>query len=745
MKKSRFLIFIVGFAVTAVTASAGLSVGLSGGAGYADWVGVWGIAWEVAPVVYWNTQSGIFGIGLKVPYGNANLKKPDPTLARFSHLAGIVSARFYPSSFFFLEAGGGYGRVHLKELRDIHWLEHLPPPNIPSPVIEGGLGFRLSPKRSNLTFEIGLKTHMFFDFRYRNVSLELGVAYDLEGKPRDTTLVADKTKEPKPPKDGKARKLPPTLKISLALDEPSGNKALDAEETGFLVIDLANHGPGIAEDITVKVSSLKQTPGLAYEGTKTVKYMGVDGKEEIRIPIKVAADVKSRIDTLFVEVEEPRFHNNVLPTPIAFQVFQFAPPELAMSDQVGIHDEANPKYGTYGNGDSRIQAGETVLITAVVENRGAGAARDVNLSLTSNTPNVIVLDTVYEEIGTLRSGGGWDSLSFLVLIPTIVKSDSIYFNVKLEEERDRFSRQISWALPMNAELPTEVVMVSPYVEDGEVETELPKFLSDVDFINPKNVEARTDAVAVVVGASSYENRDVADVEYARRDMSAVREHLVNVLGFKKENVYSVSDPTLSDFATWFGTETNPQGKLYRRVAAQQIKEVFVYYSGHGVPSITTGDPYLVPVDCDPNYAEQGGYSLKQLYNNLKELQVDQVTVVIDACFSGSSPEGSLLKSASPLIMESIDFKTYTPPGFTALTAASGRQVANWLEGEQHGLFTYYFLKGLGGEADNGDRKLTWGEVKAYVESNVTRAAAAQDREQTPVFVGNETEVLTEWR
>jgi uncharacterized caspase-like protein len=96
-------------------------------------------------------------------------------------------------------------------------------------------------------------------------------------------------------------------------------------------------------------------------------------------------------------------------------------------------------------------------------------------------------------------------------------------------------------------------------------------------------------------------------------------------------------------------------------------------------------------------------------------------------------------------MEPIDFKAYTPSGFTALTAASGREVANWLDSEQHGLFTYYFLKGLEGSADNGDNLLTWGELKNYVERNVQRAAAAQDRDQTPVFVGDESRVLAEWR
>lgn len=276
----------------------------------------------------------------------------------------------------------------------------------------------------------------------------------------------------------------------------------------------------------------------------------------------------------------------------------------------------------------------------------------------------------------------------------------------------------------------------------------PKFVftSDVDTIDPKTgVAPDPDAIAVLFGASNYQHKDVVKVEYAIRDMHVVREYLVKVLGYEEQNVYTIPDPTLSDLATWFGTQANPQGKLSRKAAVMENPKVFVYYSGHGVPSISTGDPYLVPVNCDPNYPEQGGYALKQLYANLEALRVKEVTVVIDACFSGASPEGSLLKDASPLIMEPIEFRAQTPSEFTVLTAAGGRQVANWLPEQRHGLFTYYFLKGLRGDADDGDNELTWRELKNYVVREVSRAAADQDREQTPVFAGDESRVLTKWK
>jgi hypothetical protein len=271
------------------------------------------------------------------------------------------------------------------------------------------------------------------------------------------------------------------------------------------------------------------------------------------------------------------------------------------------------------------------------------------------------------------------------------------------------------------------------------------FTSDVDTIDPKvGVQPDLNTIAIIFGASDYEHPDVVKVEYALRDALIVRDYLVKILGFNEANVFVVSNPTLSDFATWFGTSAEPQAKLARKVSVLDNPRVFVYYSGHGVPSIKTGKPYLVPVDCDPNYPEQGGYALADLYANLKGLKADDITVIIDACFSGLTPRGSLLKEASPLIMEPVEFEAQTPSEFTVLSAAGGRQVANWLSSEQHGLFTYYFLKGLRGEADNGDGKLTWGELKSYVVREVSRTAAGMDREQIPVFAGDEERVLARW-
>lgn len=77
-----------------------------------------------------------------------------------------------------------------------------------------------------------------------------------------------------------------------------------------------------------------------------------------------------------------------------------------------------------------------------------------------------------------------------------------------------------------------------------------------------------------------------------------------------------------------------------------------------------------------------------------------------------------------------------------ISAASGSQISGALKDKEHGLFTYYLLKGMGGDADvNKDRFVTLGEIQSFVSTKVREQAALDGREQTPQLQGNSNNVL----
>ena len=128
-----------------------------------------------------------------------------------------------------------------------------------------------------------------------------------------------------------------------------------------------------------------------------------------------------------------------------------------------------------------------------------------------------------------------------------------------------------------------------------------------------------------------------------------------------------------------GTIGVTEGLLWRYLDPEGGSDVMVFYSGHGVPGLNDGRGYLLPRDADPNTAEINGYPIDVLYGNLGKLQeARSVTVYLDACFSGGSHEGMLVRSASPVYV-SAELPGGAVERMTVLTAASGAQLASWDE------------------------------------------------------------------
>ena len=157
--------------------------------------------------------------------------------------------------------------------------------------------------------------------------------------------------------------------------------------------------------------------------------------------------------------------------------------------------------------------------------------------------------------------------------------------------------------------------------------------------------------------------------------------------------------------------------------AKADSKVFVYYSGHGAPDPSTGEAYLVPYDGDPNYLSVTGYPLKRLYDNLGKLQVAEITVVLDSCFSGAGGRSVLAQGARPLVM--MTTSTVLPSNIAVLSATQGSQISTSSPEKGHGIFTYYFLKAL------KDGKKDIAEIYEYIKPLVEDDAKQINVQQSP--------------
>ena len=152
----------------------------------------------------------------------------------------------------------------------------------------------------------------------------------------------------------------------------------------------------------------------------------------------------------------------------------------------------------------------------------------------------------------------------------------------------------------------------------------------------------------------------------------------------------------------------------------------MYFSGHAAVS-PNGETYLIPYDGKHNSTARL-YPLKDLEAGLARLKTKQTLFIFDGGVLSIGPAGKA-KHRGPL-WSSGKSPVLHLIGMTGLR--DGLEPAKL----RHGLFTYYLLRGLKGDADaNADGDVTLGELIAFVERTVP-AAAKKDfsQEQRPFVV-----------
>ena len=243
--------------------------------------------------------------------------------------------------------------------------------------------------------------------------------------------------------------------------------------------------------------------------------------------------------------------------------------------------------------------------------------------------------------------------------------------------------------------------------------------SDVDSPGYSS-EERPNDFAIVVGVEKYSA--LPEAQFAERDAAAVKRHLV-ALGYPERNILYLTGQQASRAAL----AKNLEAWLPRNV--NENSSVFFYYSGHGAPDVKTGEAYLLPWDADPQSLEFTAYPIKRLYEKLNALKAAKVIVALDACFSGAGGRAVLPQGARPLVTK-VDTAAEAAGKLLVFSASAADEITGSEQGQGHGLFTYYFLKGL--NATNGDA--TARELFDYLLPKVQDEARRGNRDQTPQLI-----------
>jgi tetratricopeptide (TPR) repeat protein len=223
--------------------------------------------------------------------------------------------------------------------------------------------------------------------------------------------------------------------------------------------------------------------------------------------------------------------------------------------------------------------------------------------------------------------------------------------------------------------------------------------------------------ALIIGISEYQHLAAQfQLQYPSRDAESIYSVLISQQGgsFRAQNVHKLigKEATLANMRR--------ELEEWLPSVAGEDDTVLIYFAGHGF--IFEGKGYLAPHDFRTDNIPGTGYPMASLGAVVgSKIKAKNKVLLTDACHSGAITPGADTQNVSSALLN-LNRSVFS------LTASRDREQSfespDW--GGGHGIFTYYVVKGLEGEADeNRDARVTADELAEYARRNVRDATGGK--------------------
>jgi hypothetical protein len=267
----------------------------------------------------------------------------------------------------------------------------------------------------------------------------------------------------------------------------------------------------------------------------------------------------------------------------------------------------------------------------------------------------------------------------------------------------------------NVELPSAKKFFVAIRPDHNEEIEV--LSVDVDQLPKTNGKfPHTHAVGISIGVGTFRDPAMPPMKFAAHDAEVMGKYFKTILGIPPQKVRvaldekGLRDDLIDVFEQWLPQQGGPQ------------QTVYVYFSGRAVVDQETGIVSLVPFDGTPSGTSRA-FSLARLQRALARASMKQAVLMLDLSLEPSS--GSDPGRAMPPRWNQQD-SGEGKDRVMVMVGNSSLQEAQAYQPGQHGLFTYFLLKGLRGAADlDKNGTVLTGELCTYVRRQVESIAQSK--------------------
>ncbi len=493
--------------------------------------------------------------------------------------------------------------------------------------------------------------------------------------------------------------------------DANNNDRIDANESCYIEFVIINNGNGNANNVRVTVTNKSNVKGLEFNESLYVGKIEPKKSQKVKIPISGSMYLTTGSANLQISFDEAK---GFQPDPINLNIStkEFAKPDVKVVDYSFLSDNGNLKIGY------------PIQLKVLIQNVGQGTAQNVKVSFSYPT-NVYLNGDVEEFFINELLPGGSKTLIFEFQANKKYTATTIPINVKIEEKYGQYAQGKELAATVDAQSSGKTINIASNATNNEINIVPVSLTADVDKNIPKNSVQNIHRFALIFGNEDYTSKQPtlskeSNVNFAVNDAKIFQEYCLNILGIPARQILFKDNATKAEM-----TQLLDQISLLIK-AEQGNAEVFFYYSGHGMPLENTKEPYLIPVDVSG--ANVGsGVKLMDVYTKLTENSPKQVTVFLDACFSGNARNMPLLSQKTM----SVNPEMPELNGNIVIFASSdGIESSGYNSAYQHGYFTYFLLKKLQETAGN----VNYGDLYNYIKSNVAKESILSGKPQNPVII-----------